>query len=656
MISMFSVLFSLVLATAARALTAEDMFRSPQFSEVALSKSGRYLALTTPVKGRMNVMVLDLNNRQGQALTSYELFDVVGLNWVGDEHIVYSLGNLGEASGEYARGGGLFVISRDGKDARKLAATYQEQYLNRQFVARTMSFVRVAKGSTNDIIVTGNFDDARSSDLYRLNLETGRRTLISTGRPANRASGWVLDRNDVPRVVSGYEDDQGNLRKTYYRAGADAPWNEISSSRDPFRRTLVPLAVDADDKTLIVASNRGRDTMGIFKFDPETKQFGEQIAAHPRFDMGANSMGATLPGVMRDQERDGIIGVRAEADKPLTVWFDSARNRVQAGIDQALPNRANVITPNEGGDAWLVTSYGDTNSTAWYVYKPASGQLEEVGRAQPWLDGKLPEQRPMRFTTRDGLVISGYLFLPPDFTPGKPLPTVVYIHGGPHVRSDRYGGGSGVQTGRFLAANGFAVIVPNFRVTPGLGRKVFESGLGALGRSMSEDHEDALAWAVKEGYADPARACIAGASYGGYAALWAMVKTPELFKCAIAGVAVTDMVYQNTSRNTDYVAAGNARTWLRLLGVKTFDETIVKEISPVNYADKIKGAVFLWSGLQDRRVPPEQMQRMAEALTKAGNPPKQFLQKTEEGHGYGKPENRIELHNKMLGFLKEQLK
>ena len=165
-----------------------------------------------------------------------------------------------------------------------------------------------------------------------------------------------------------------------------------------------------------------------------------------------------------------------------------------------------------------------------------------------------------------------------------------------------------------------------------------------------------MKWAVDQGYTDPKRVCISGASYGGYAALQAMVKTPDMFKCAIAGHAPVDLVFQNTSLSTDYVSDPAAvDLWKGIIGTTDLRSQLVKDLSPVNHAARIKGAVFLYAGRDDTRVPIDQMNAMDKALKDVGNPAKAFVVKPQEGHGFGKLENRIDLYNQMLAFLETQL-
>jgi dipeptidyl aminopeptidase/acylaminoacyl peptidase len=325
-------------------------------------------------------------------------------------------------------------------------------------------------------------------------------------------------------------------------------------------------------------------------------------------------------------------------------------------LDAALPGLINSFYRAPGTSKRVVTSYSDRSPTRWYILDEEKKTIEEIGSSRPWLDGKLVEQRPFLFKTRDGLEVPGYYFLPKNYQPGTKLPTIMHIHGGPHARADHWGRGFGYMEAQLFASRGYAVVVPNFRITPGMGSKVYFSGFGTFGRQMSEDHEDALKWAVEQGFADPNRACISGASYGGYAALQAMIKTPKLFKCAISGLAPTDIEYQLTTFDGDTATSEvGVKLWKGILGTEDLSSQLVKDISPVYNADKIKGAVFLYAGEDDLRVPIRQITRMNDALEKAGNPAKAYVVKKEEGHGFGKLENNLDLYTQVLKFLEEQI-
>ena len=647
--------FALFASVSADALTVEEIWKNPQLSGLTMSRSGKYLAATAPHKGRMNLMVMDMDTRKGTLLTSFEDYDVIDVAWVGDERLVFTLGLFNSPTGPgQFDGGGLFVVGRDGSNSRQLAPTIREQR-SRNERYRGLELHRTIPDNTNEVIVQGTQTSADSVDLYRLNLNTGRTRLLTSGRPSDLTSSWLLDSKLVPRVVvAGIKNELTQV--VYYRKGEDSPWTEISRYSPASGSVFVPLAFETDDQTLQVATNKDRDTMAVYRYDPNTKKLGELIAAHPRFDMGANSQGDAIPGALVDAETNKIIGYRVEADKTETYWIDEGRAKTQRTLDAALPDTVNTFRRTPDGKRLLVTTISDLKPTRWYLLDEVKRTLEEIGAARPWLDGQLVAQRPFLYKTRDGLEIPGYLFLPKDYKAGTKLPTILHIHGGPFARADTFGRGFGFIEGQLFASRGYAVVVPNFRVTPGLGNKIYASGFGTYGRQMSEDHEDALKWAVEQGYTDPKRACISGASYGGYAALWAMVKTPDLFKCAVAGLAPTDLEYQRTTRDGDgYDNESGNKYWLAVVGAKSWQEPIVRQVSPLFQADKIKGAVFLYAGQDDVRVPINQIVRMDRALRAAGNPAKAFVIKEKEGHGFGKLENNVDLYTQVLKFLDEQI-
>jgi dipeptidyl aminopeptidase/acylaminoacyl peptidase len=664
-----TLLSATVLAAAAMAVSAQsntetktgplpvaEYLKLPQFGSPRLSPSGKYLAAVTPINGRLNLAVVDLETRKGTALTSFDSFDVLNVRWVGDERLMFTLGQQNTPTGpEGFEGGGLFVVSRDGKESRKLSPTVREMRHSWQFVYRGMSFLSRLPGTSDEVLVRGRLRSADAEDVYRLDLRNGRTVLVTSERPP-RTSDWVLDSKRVPRVVTSWVKDTSQYI-VYYRKTAESAWEEIARFDQAKGPGFSVLGFLSDDKTLMVASNAGRETMGVFKFDPEARKLGELLAQHPRYDMGADAMGYSVSGVMTEADSDRVTGYRVDAERPQTVWLDEKEARTQAAIDAALPGAYNSFTRFPGSRRVLITSYSDQQPAKWYLLDEEKRTLEELFSSRPWLTGDdLVPMRSFLLKTRDGLEIPSYYFLPKGYKAGDRLPTVVHIHGGPHVRADGWASGFGYAEAQILASRGYAVVLPNFRITPGLGSRIYYSGFGTVGRQMSEDHEDAARWAVAQGFADPARLCMSGASYGGYATLRALAKTPELFKCGVAGLVVSDLEMQLTSTagDTAYSPAGVAY-WHKLVGQDDRNPTALKDNSPVHMAAKIKGALFMYAGSEDIRTPLEQTTAMVKALEAAGNPPKVVLIKKQEGHGYGKVENRIELYEKMLQFLDEQI-
>lgn len=670
MLRRFLVALALFAATStswAQSLSIEDIWRRPAIAEPRLSPNGRYFAVLTPVNDRLNLAVIDLETRKGTALTNFRDFDVRDVYWVGNERLVFSLGQFNAPSGAgLQEGGGFFMVSRDGKENRQLSPTVRDLRRSNQYVYRAYSYMRSIPGSDEEIIAEGNLRSADSSDVYRLNVRTGRATLLTQDRPQRvQFSGasdgepsvtWVLDRNLVPRVAVSTVKDT-NVSIVFYRKDDKSPWEELSRFDATKGPAFFPLSFERDNETMLVANGINRGTIGVYKYNPNTKTLGQLVAEHPRFDMGTNQFGEPVPGPLFDPKTEEVVGFRVEADKLETVWIDDGYRRLQSMIDQALPETTNLFRRTPDGNRLVITSFSDRHPTRWYLLDEKNRSLEELFSSRPWLKAdQLAEMRPFTLKTRDGLEISSYYFLPRGYKKGDRLPTVVHVHGGPFARADVWGRwGFGFREAQLLASRGYAVIVPNFRITPGLGNKIFYSGFGAYGRQMVADHADAAKWAIDQGFADPARICISGASYGGSAVLMSMAQFPELFKCGVAGLVVVDKQLQLTSPAGDipYSESG-VRFWLAVLGGES-TRSIPPITSPVTYADKIKGPVMMYAGVDDIRTPLEQTRAMQRALERAGNAPRAMVVKAGEGHGFGKIENNVDLYNQMFKFLEEHI-
>jgi dipeptidyl aminopeptidase/acylaminoacyl peptidase len=546
------------------------------------------------------------------------------------------------------------VAKRDGSGILQLAKTARQLHRSGTGGFGFLSYLQAVPGAPNEMIAEGVVANDDSVDIYRVNLDNGRYRLLTQGRPSDRLQRWILDGKLVPRVAIAASAGATTEQVVFYRAGPAAAWTELARFDSTKPPAFVPLAFDSDDLHLWVASNADRRNMAIVRYNPETKQFVERVAQHPQFDLGAWPSGMPLGSLVRDPMRGELLGIRVDADKPQVVWIDESLARVQAAVDAALPNHSNVLQRTAAGKRYVVTSFSDTSPGRHFLFDEEKRSLEEIGSSRPWLEGKLAQVRPFTLKTRDGLAIPSYYVLPRDHQPGQRIPTIVHIHGGPMARDvtqgGRYGASFGVYEAQVLASRGYAVVLANFRVTPGMGSDIYYAGFGSFGKQMSDDHEDAANWAVGQGFAHPKMMCISGASYGGYAALHAVSRPASAFSCAISGLPVTDLKFQRAE--ADYAAAPQAlEYWRKLQGVPDFDDPSVRQLSPVFNADKIKVPVFMYIGDQDVRTPPAQAHRMADELAKAGNPVKDLFVGEGEGHGYGMDANNIQLYERMLKFL-----
>lgn len=623
---------------------------APEFSRVSLSANGRYLAAITPVKGRANLVVLDLQTMKPRSITALTRWDVIRYHWAGD-FLLYSVGTLDTPTGaETGHGGGLFAVRVDGSDFRKLMPTVEEQWGDGTLTARFMEFLQVLPGSASEVLVSAPLRTARP-DIYRVDLVSGRRTLLSSDKPGIVIE-WVLDGQGVPRVAVVVDKDNAPAAEVtttvLLRDALDQPWREIARFAFQQPGRWDPVAFAPDGRNLIVRSQRGRQTQGWHLFDVAQGKLTDTLVQHPRYDVPES-------GLLRQPDTAVPLGIRLHDDRVQTAYFDTGLAGLQSALEKQFPGRAVELQPSQGGPT-LVRIYGDRHPSTYYLYDAQARSLKQVLRSRRDLDERhLVAMQPFLLKTRDGLEIPSYYFLPASYQPGQKLPTVVHIHGGPHVRADVWGEpvSTGVREAQLLASRGYAVVLPNFRITPGLGARIYLAGLGELGRKMSDDHEDAARWAVQQGFADPQRICISGASYGGYAALWASIRSTELFRCAVAGLVVSDLKLQLTSHRTDFSdSKSGVDFWRRLIGeTKSGDWERSREVSPALHAQRSAIPLFIYAGDADRRTPLEQTEAMVDALKAAGRPAEIVMIKSEEAHGFGKTENKLDKFETMLKFL-----
>jgi dipeptidyl aminopeptidase/acylaminoacyl peptidase len=361
------------------------------------------------------------------------------------------------------------------------------------------------------------------------------------------------------------------------------------------------------------------------------------VAAHPQVD---------LTDLV--ERPTGPVGVVYDADRAGVAWFDDKVAGVQTAVDKALPGNVNVLSFSDDRQRYVITSYSDVSPGSFYHFDRTTGKLEWLADRMPWIDPKkMSPMTPVRYKARDGLEIPAYLTVPRGSS-GKNLPMVAVIHGGPWVDGDQWAFDPEVQ---FLASRGYAVLQPNFRGTMRYGWKHFASSFKQWGLTMQDDITDGVQWAIDQGVADPKRVCIYGASYGGYATMMGLAKTPDLYKCGINYVGVTDLDLFLGATWSDFAYSAWLNNEMKgMFGDANTDRERLKATSPVELASRIKAPVLMAYGASDVRVIPEHGFRMRAALEKAGQKPEWMIAEG-EGHGYRDPKNQVMFYGAMEKFL-----
>lgn len=617
---------------AQRAVDPAPYFSAADYSAPKLSPSGRYVGALIPAQGRRRLAVIDLDARTSSVAAAIDGEDVVSFDWVNDNRLVFTVGDMQAPSGEW-QGSGLFAVNRDGTLFRRLTPTAKAQRDRGQRVYRYVRLHATLDDGSDDVLVAANEPNANLPSLYRMDTTTGRKRLVTFDAPGAVVR-WVTDANGAVRAA--VTDEKSLLSRVWWRPAADAKWVELGAFRLGAPR-FEPIGFDGDG-TLVVWSNLGRDTAAIYRYDTVARAPGELLAAHPEADL--------MGGLVFDRARGRIAGVDYDGPLPGAMWLDPEWAALQRAIDEALPAHRNVFVRR--GARALVYSYSDVDPGVYYVYDIAGRGLEPLGVARRAIDpAAMPARKPVRYTARDGLAIPGYLTLPKG-REAKSLPLVVLVHGGPYMRGARWRWSAEPA---YLAALGYAVLEPEFRGSTGWGAKLQGAGWKAWGTTMQDDLVDGVDWLAREGIVDPKRACLMGASYGGYAVLMGLARDPERWRCGIDMVGVTDIGLLFDLAWADYAYSDWIRYAAReMIGDPERDAARFAAASPLANAAKIKAPVLMAYGAQDLRVPLVHGEKMRDALLRAGTPV-EWVAYPEEGHGFALTANRMDYYRRVARFL-----
>ncbi len=447
-------------------------------------------------------------------------------------------------------------------------------------------------------------------------------------------TGWMTDHNGKLRVAVGTD---GVNRSVYYRDTEKDEFKEIFNSN--FKTSFSPVIFHSDNKRLYVVSNVKRDKAILRLFDPKTGKIST-VFSHPEVSVGR---------IIRSRKDKKLLGVHYTTWKTHKKWFDSRWEKIDQDLKKKFPGKeVGVSSMNGNEDKFILTVGSDRVPISYYFYDLKRKKLKKIGDAKPWLKEKdLVEMKPIEYKSRDGLTIHGYLTLPKNSS-GKNLPLVVNPHGGPWMR-DSWGYSSEAQ---FLANRGYAVLQMNFRGSVGYGKKFWQAGFKQWGKAMQDDITDGVRYLIDKGIADKDRVCIYGVSYGGYAVLAGLAFTPDLYACGVDLVGVSNLFtfqksippYWEPIRKMIYEMVGDPKK----------DKDLLRAVSPVFHADKIKTPLFVAHGANDPRVKKAEPDQIVSSLSKRGINPL-YMVKYNEGHGFRLKENQMEFYGLMEKFLEEHL-
>lgn len=593
----------------------EVLMGHPERVDPQISPDGKRLSFLAPLDGVLNVYVGDVGTDNHQPVTHDDGRGIEGYQWAHDNrHIMY-------------------VRDKDGSENYRLYDLDLETGVERDLTPMDDVQCRIVahrKRFPNDVLVAINKDNPQLHDVYHLDLTTGALDKI-VENPG--FLDWVVDDDLVVRGAVAPTPEGG--MHILVRDDADAEWRTLLEVAPEDAETTGPAGFTRDGAALYMLTSVGSNTARLVKFDIATGAI-EEIASDPTYD---------VTGAIKDPDTREVQGVVVYGERVQYRIFDDAIGEDMATLAQLHDGDMVVVDRDHDDTTWLVAFDDDAGPVKYYTWdreaKAATFLFDHRAELNEY---PLVALEPFSFTARDGLTVHGYRSFPAGVDRAN-LPTVLNVHGGPWGR-DAWGLNPEMQ---WLANRGYLAVQVNFRGSSGYGKEFLNAGDREWGAKMHDDLLDAIDYLVDEGVTDRDRVAIYGGSYGGYAALVGATFTPDVFRCAISLVGPSNL---NTLLDSfpEYWKPMIAMFHKRM----GEDSDFLWSRSPLSRVDAIRIPVLVAQGENDPRVRRAESEQIVDAMKERGID-HEYLLYENEGHGFTKPENRIDFYHHADRFLAKHL-
>jgi dipeptidyl aminopeptidase/acylaminoacyl peptidase len=593
----------------------EVLFGNPERARPQISPDGTQLGYLAPTDGVLNVWIRTLGKADDRPVTADKHRGIRNFRWQYDnKHILYTQDVGGDENWR------LYQTDIASKQTRDLTP----------FEKVRVDVVAYEWNFPDTILVQMNKRDPKLFDVHRIDLNGGKIEL-DTENPGDVQS-WQADNALQIRGAQAQTDDGGTIVRV--RDDVKSPWRELIRW-GPDETFGSVTGFSPDNKSLWVTTSLGVNAARLLEIDIASGK-RRVITEDAQFDVNStinNPKTNALEAVSYTKQRTEYVFI----DPKVKADFEILQQVRSGDIDE--------ISQSLDDSKWIVGYSSDDAPEYWYLYDRAARQTMLLFSNRPQLEKyTLSKMTPIEFIAKDGMKLYGYLTTPAGMEP-KNLPMVIFVHGGPWGR-DEWGYNRYAQ---WLSNRGYDVLQVNFRGSTGYGKQYVNAGDRQWAGTMHTDLLDGKNWAVKRGVADPAKVCIMGGSYGGYATLAGVAFSPDAFACGVDIVGPSNL---NTLLKTI------PPYWSTLLA--TFrkrmgdSEEILKHQSPLFRADQIKTPLLIGQGANDPRVNKAESDQIVAAMRK-NDKAVQYYVFPDEGHGFARPTNNMAFNAASEEFLAKYL-
>jgi dipeptidyl aminopeptidase/acylaminoacyl peptidase len=615
----------------------EELTSQPKVRQPRLSPDGTKIAFLFPHERKMALGVFDRATKESRMILRATDESIYRFYWKGNDRIVFEADVAGNES--------FFIGSTDltGKNVLRIA---ESQRIENNLTGDFAGLIDPLPLDPERIAVYGIFAGNIDNATY-----VGTAAIVGRLNVRNRGLSPQLELRENDRAVSFVLDHRGTLRLRSRLEGRTLVWEHRTEDHLPFRRvaehpfhgyaeTWHPETFAADNTTLWLVSREEHDRGALYALDTRTFTRGPALFVPPEGEISE---------IITTPDRARLLGVRYEVERGRYHWFDADRAALQAKLEKTFPGcDVRLASRSDDQSVALVWVGHDREAGVYYVLDQKAGSLTQFKRTREIDPARLAPRRPIQYPARDGLTIHGYLTLPAGAA-GHRVPLIIHPHGGPYSVRDEWGYDPEVQ---FLASRGYAVLQPNYRGSGGYGLDFLLAGRREWAGKMQDDLSDAVHCAIAQGFADPARVAIVGASYGGYAALAGVTFTPELYACAVNYVGVSDLgIIAGYGRGYGRGHSADRTYESQWIGD---DPKYIHDHSPVNFVENIRVPTLHAYGENDPRVDIDNWRRLKAELDRC-HKPYEYVREGDEGHGFRRENARISFYRHVEDFLARHL-
>ncbi|UZO79418.1 S9 family peptidase [Aquimarina sp. ERC-38] len=608
----------------------EDYFAKPKARTFQLSPDGIYLSYREK-DDKLKNHVYVKNTTTGEVKKVIEEKDelIRGYGWANKGKLIYVMDKGGNE--DYH----LFAVNIDGSDNKELTP----------FEGVKVNILALLKEDKDHMIISMNKNNPQNFEPYKININTGAIELLYENKDlVNPITDYTFTKDGELKAFTKLRD--GVFVDHYYQQ-EDGSYKIIKKLnwKDSFGIINFNYTSENKDDAYVV-SNLDSDKTEIYLYNLKEDKPIKKLFANDQYDISNISLSRN-----RNYELDYYS---YEGDKEIIVPVSAYYKKLHDRITKEFPQYSySIIDRTDNEDQFLLHFQSDKKYGVYYLYNVEKDAFTLLYDLMPQLrEEDMAEMKPITFTSRDGIVLHGYITLPKNMAKGEKVPVIVNPHGGPQGIRDSWGFNPEAQ---LFASRNYATLHVNFRISGGYGRKFLESGFKQIGRKAMDDVEDGLQYIIDQGWVDPERVAIYGGSHGGYAVLRGLTKTPDLYTCGVDYVGVSN-IFTFMKTIPPYW-----KPYLKIIKEVWYDEDvpeekeIIKEVSPVYQIDKIKKPLLVIQGANDPRVNIDESDQIVKALRAKGfDVP--YIVAYDEGHGFGKEENSIPMYKTMMGFYAEHLK